>query len=217
MLWLWMSKENIGIYCLPINLPSFSWETRPPSVDIVSVQVFFFSEGFQDSAVMLDKRKKKKSTENTWIFLYVKFKETASHTFNLLRGVHGKDVLSRVLRFKWRKGCWEGREIAQNDGRPGLSFTTKFDGKKFKVEDSCEDRSSSGHQDDSRGVEYWQRNGENNRNNKFEAVANPDPKVRSSRTVKCHIVYASARRDLHIRIRHWFQQFWRKLNNMQIF
>jgi hypothetical protein len=52
--------------------------------------------------------------------------ENFSHTFNLLRGAHGEDVLSRVLGLKWPKGCWEGRESAQNDERPGLPFTTKF-------------------------------------------------------------------------------------------
>jgi hypothetical protein len=133
------------------------------------------------------------------------FKKTSSHTFNLLRGTQREDVLSRVLRFKWRKVWWEGRESAQNDERPGLPFTTKFDGKILEVEDSCEGRSLFRHQNDSRGVEYWQRNGESNRNNRFESVANPDPKVRSSGTIKCRIVYASARRGLQIRIRHWFE------------
>jgi len=144
----------------------------------------------------------------SYIFLCVIFKKTSSHTFNLLRGARGEDILSRVLGLKWPKGCWEGRESAQNE-RSGLPFTTKFAGKIFKVEDSCEGRTSFRHQNDSRGVEYWQRNGENNRNNKYESVANPDPKVRSSGTVKCHIMYASARRDLQIRIRHWFE-YWRE-------
>jgi hypothetical protein len=144
----------------------------------------------------------KKSTEYTLIFLCLKFKKTSSHTFSLLRGAHGEDVLSRVLGLKWPKGCWEGRESAQNDERPGFPVMTKSYGKIFKVEDSYEGRSSFRNQNDSRGVGYWQRNGENNRSNKFESVANPDPKVRSSGTVKCHIVYASARRDLQSRIRH---------------
>lgn len=163
--------------------------------------LFFSAKGFQHYAVMLDK----KNTAYRWIFLCVKFKKTSSQTFNLLRGAHGEDVLSRVLVFKWLKGCWEGRESAQNDERPGLPFTAKFDGKLFKLEDSYESSSSFRHQNDNRGVEYWQRNGENNRNNKSESVVNPDTKVRSSGTVKCHIVYASARRDLQIRIRHWFE------------
>jgi hypothetical protein len=150
---------------------------------------------------MLDKR----STGFTWIFLCVKFKKTSSHTFNLLRGAYGEDVVSRVLRFKWRKGCWEGRESAQNDERPGLPFTTKFDGEILKVEDSCEGWSSFRHRNDRKRVEYWQGNGKNNRNNKSETVAYPDPKVKSGGTVKCHIVYATARRDLQIRIRHWFE------------
>ena len=45
------------------------------------------------------------------------------------------------------------------------------------------------------------------------SVVIPDAKVRSGRTVQCHIVYPSARSGLRIRIWHWLMSILRHLKN----
>jgi hypothetical protein len=80
--------------------------------------------------------------------------------------VYGENTLSRACVFEWHSRFSEGREVG-NDKWPGCLVMVKPDENAEKVR-TCENRSLRRHQNDSRGFECGQKNGETNFNNKFE-------------------------------------------------
>ena len=63
----------------------------------------------------------------------VKLGKTATETHDLLRIVYADDSLSRTQVFEWFKKFKEGREVIEDNPRPGRQRTSKSDGNVKKI------------------------------------------------------------------------------------
>ena len=63
----------------------------------------------------------------------VKLKENATETYEILKSDYGEHSVSRARVFRWHKAFLDGREIVEDESRPGRPCTSKTDENVSKV------------------------------------------------------------------------------------